>query len=111
MGLKNKEFYGTRKYLIIKTTIESLDNILQNLARDLITHLATIHGIAPLSNATISQPNGHSSNKNGESNGTLGIQADLRQLLQLVLEMKSTYGNTMNSVGQFHKVEQVNLTI
>ncbi|KAI6192380.1 Zinc finger protein, protein [Aphelenchoides bicaudatus] len=69
--------------------------------RDLITHLATIHGIAPsgplANSASHSQSNGQ---KHGEPVTGNGVQADLRQLLQLVLEMKSTN-------GQVHKVEQL----
>jgi hypothetical protein len=70
-------------------------------ARDLITHLATIHGIAPsgpLANSALqSQSNGQ---KIGDVTSSNGVQAELRQLLQLVLEMKANN-------GQVHKMEQV----
>lgn len=66
-------------------------------ARDLITHLATIHNIAP-SDQLINIPTvGPSSHSKTEDHG---VQADLRQLLQLVLEMKTNSGQT-------HKLEQV----
>lgn len=67
----------------------------------MITHLATIHGIAPLgplaNSALQPQSNGQ---KTGESVSSNAVQAELRQLLQLVLEIKANN-------GQAHKMEQV----
>ncbi|KAI6240781.1 BMA-SYD-9, isoform h [Aphelenchoides fujianensis] len=65
--------------------------------RDLITHLATIHGIAP-SSQQLALDGSPSSTSAANAEG--GVQADVRQLLQLVLEMKG-------SVDQVRKVEQL----
>ncbi|KAI6180467.1 Zinc finger protein, protein [Aphelenchoides besseyi] len=62
--------------------------------RDLITHLATIHGIAPSAQQQLNGSDG------AEINVSNSVQSDLRQILQLVLEMKG-------SVDQNRKIEQL----